>query len=256
MDGGKLHIVAVDGLLDHCLVQGGGVLAAGGGVAAFCFGGDSHQESAGAASQVGDVEGCREFVVAPVHMGRPVVKDQMGKQGSRRHGGVVGAGELGVAEQQVEKTPGQVMPFQMLGNVHGVNKGIDGGPVIYLRNALENFQNFRSQLKNRHVVDSIANMTPDLMQGGRIAAPHLGDGRNILADSGESFLKSQGVEQYQAGNAEGFRPVGFLVGLGNEVGDAAGLTGVAGNLFRRLFEGVADDPGGGHYDINVLQVQG
>ena len=94
--GGELNVVAVQGLFHHRLVQGRGIPASGFGVAAFGFGGYGHQQGAGAAGDVGYVEGRGELVVAPVNASRPVVEHQPGEQRCRRHGGVIGAGELGV----------------------------------------------------------------------------------------------------------------------------------------------------------------
>ena len=74
MDGGELDVVAVQGLLDHGLVEIGGARAASLAMAAFGFGGHGHEQGAGAAGEVGHVQGPGELVVAPVHLRRPVVK--------------------------------------------------------------------------------------------------------------------------------------------------------------------------------------
>ena len=79
VNGGELHVVAVEGLLDHNLVQQRGVPSPCAIVQALGFGGDRHQQRAGAAGEVGDVERARVLVVAPVDAGGPAVEDEPGK---------------------------------------------------------------------------------------------------------------------------------------------------------------------------------
>ena len=72
--GGQLHVVTVQGMFHHGLVQCGGVSSASVSMAAFRFSGYCHEQRAGAARQVCHVEGGREFVVAPVNPRRPFVE--------------------------------------------------------------------------------------------------------------------------------------------------------------------------------------
>ena len=115
---GQLHIITVDGLLHHCLVQGGRLLPARRQMPPLRFGGHGHQQSARAAGQVGYVEGGGKLVIAPVHVRRPVMKHQAGQQRSRRHRSIVGPGELGIAQQGMKEPPRKVMTFQAMGIIH------------------------------------------------------------------------------------------------------------------------------------------
>ena len=118
MHGGKLDVVPVQGLLDHGLMELGGLLAARALVATLCLGGDRHEQRSRAAGEVGHVEGRGELVVLPVDMRRPVVEYETGKHRSGGHGGVVGPRKLGVGQQGVEEASRQVVPFDVTSLVY------------------------------------------------------------------------------------------------------------------------------------------
>ena len=111
MHGGQLHVVTVQGLFHHGLVQRGGVPSASVSMAAFCFSGHRQEQRAGAARQIGHVKRGREFVVAPVNARGPIVKDQPRQQRGRRNRGIVRASELGVGQERVEQPTGKVVPL-------------------------------------------------------------------------------------------------------------------------------------------------
>ena len=72
--GGQLHVVTMQGLFHHGLMQCWGVPSTSVSMAAFRFSGYCHEQRAGAARQVCHVEGGREFVVAPVNPRGPIVE--------------------------------------------------------------------------------------------------------------------------------------------------------------------------------------
>ena len=261
MDGGQLHIVAVDGLFYHCFMQCAGILPAGGQVAAFRLGGYRHQQGAGAAGQVGHIERCREFVVTPIYLRRPALKHQPRQQGCRRHGGVVGAGEFGVGEQGVEQAAGQVVPFQTAGSAHRLLQRRNGVCRQPRRAGVQLVKDGAGQRKHRHIVNGAADLPPNIPQSGGVRAAvgkaqRLPDGADGGVHCGEALLKCHCVEQHQAADAEGGAAVGFPVGFGDDVGDGAGDAGVGGDGLRRPFHGVADDAGRRHYPVDALQFQG
>ena len=79
MNGGKLHVIAVEGLLHHGLVKLGRILPASLFVTALHFCSHCHKKGSRTAGKVGHIEGCWELVVAPVNLGRPVVKNKPGQ---------------------------------------------------------------------------------------------------------------------------------------------------------------------------------
>ena len=236
--GGKLHIVAVQCPFDHSLMQAGRVLSAGLRMKAFRFGSYRHQQCSGAAGQVRHVQGCRKFVVAPVHPWGPIVKHQPGQKRSRRHRRVIGAGELGVGQQGVEQPPRQVVSFQPAGVFHRLNQMNEGRTLDFLRPVAKNAQDVGSQLKNRHVVNILANVPPGLAQPRNALSQGFAYGRNVFVGRRQAVLEGEGVEEHQAPDAQGSGPVLFLVGVGDDVGDAAGDSSVLCNLRCRLFQSV------------------
>ena len=162
MDGGKLHVVAVQRHLDHRLVQTGGVLSSRVRVEAFGLGSHRHQQRSGAAGEVGDVQRTGELVVAPVHALRPVVKHETRQQRGCRHRGVVGAGELGVRQQRMEQAARQIVTFEPPRVLHRLDEMLYRRPLHVVRSVAKDMQYVCRQLEDRNVVDVVADVLPCL----------------------------------------------------------------------------------------------
>ena len=162
MDGGKLHVVAVQCQLDHRLVQAGDVLSSRVRVKTFGLGCYRHQQRSGAAGEVGHVQRTGELVVAPVHALRPVVKHEARQQRGSRHGRVVGAGELGVCQQRVEQPARQIVTFEPPRVLHRLDEMLYRRPLHVVRSVAKDMQYVCCQLEDRNVVDVVADVPPSL----------------------------------------------------------------------------------------------
>ena len=227
-------------------------------MAAFRFGGHGHQQGAGAAGNVGDVERRGKLVVAPVNALRPVVEHQPREQRRRRDGGVIGAGEFGVGEQRVEEPARQVVSRQVAGVFHRLEDWLHHRAVPEVRQVgiVQDGQHSFGQVKHRHVIDGFADVVPNLQQPGHTAIPpRFGDGGYGVVGGREAQMEGQGVEYDQAADAQGLGAVSFPVGLGDGLPDQAGQPGIGGQFGRRLFNGVLDDGGGGDHAVGAFQFQ-
>ena len=256
VDGGELHVVAVEGLLDHVLVQLDGAGAAGLAVAALDLGSDGHEERARAAGEVGHVEGGGEFVVPPVDAAGPAVEDEAREERGGGHGGVVGAGEFGVGEERVEEASGEVVAFEVARLLHGRDERARDLRARLLRRVGEHVEDLGGQLEHGHVVDAFADVAPDIAQAGDALATGLADGGHVGAHDGEAVLEGEGVEEHEAADAEGGGAVLFVIGAGDEVGDEQGDAGVFGDGGGGPLHAVADDGGGGGHAVRALQFEG
>ena len=84
----------------------------------------------------------------------------------------------------------------------------------------------------------------------------LPDGGNRVVGGGEAVLEGEGVEEDEAADAQGGGSVFFLVGFGDDVGDATGQAGVLGDWTGGLFERVTHHSGGGSDTVDIFEVQG
>ena len=82
------------------------------------------------------------------------------------------------------------------------------------------------------------------------------NGGNVVVRGGEAVLEGEGVEEDEAADAQGGGAVLFLIGLGDDVGDAPGQAGVRSDRTGGRLEGVADDGGGCCHLVDAFEVQG
>jgi len=77
----------------------------------------------------------------------------------------------------------------------------------------------------------------------------------VVIRGGEAILKGEGVEEDEAADAQGGGAVFFLVGPGDDVGDAAGYALVPSDVTGGLFERMTDHAGSGGHVVDALQFQ-
>ena len=118
------------------------------------------------------------------------------------------------------------------------------------------FEDLEGEFEYRDVVNPFADELPGVAEAGDAAAEGLPDGGNVVVRGGEAVLEGEGVEEDEAADTQGGGAVFFLVGLGDDVGDATGQAGVLGDRASGLFEGVTHHSGGGGDTIDVFEVQG
>ena len=255
VDRGELDIKADQGLLDEHFVERGGVASARVGVAALRFGGDGHEERAGAAGEVGNIQGGGEFVVAPVDVFGPAVKDKLREHRRGGHGGVVGAAEFGVGQQRVEEAAGEVVAFEVAGLVDGPEQRAEDGELVFGVAVAQHAQEFSGDLENGHVVDVGADRFPGRRKRFDAAGGDFLDGGDVGAREREAAMKREGVEEHQAANPFGRLALLLVVRLGDDLRDEVRDSRVGVEPLDGLGQGVADFERGGVDAVGPLDFQ-
>ena len=147
------------------------------------------------------------------------------------------------------------MSFQVAGVVNGLKERIQDGSVPVGWSVNEDVKYGGSQVENGHVIYVVADVLPCPEQAGDAIPPGFGDARHVVVRCGEPEVESQGVEHYQATDAQGFGAISFPVGLRDNVPDAAGGSRVGGEFYRRLLDGMLDDGGGRDHAVGAFQFQ-
>ena len=194
-------------------------------------------------------------MVAPVNAGRPIVEHQPRQQRGRRHGRVVRAGKLRVAQQRVEETPGEIVSLQLTGFLDCPGQGRDALNLDVTRRVGQHFEDVDRQLEDGHVVDLVADPAPCQEQSRRALTERFTHRRDVGPRGRQAVLEGDSVEEHQATDAQGRRLISLLVGACDQIGDAVSDARVLVELAGRLFQRVSDDARRRRHPIHALQLQ-
>ena len=119
----------------------------------------------------------------------------------------------------------------------------------------EHLQDVRRQLKYRHVVDLVTDVTPGFSQAGKFLPQRFLNRGDIFVHHRKAVLEGQRIEKHQAPDSQGGGAVLLLVGAGDYVGNPAGYAGMLRDLYRRLLQRVPDRAGSGRHPVYAFKLQ-